>query len=69
MDLEGGEEDEEEDPNAIKPDDIRRRLLDERRKNFSKKWHTKFNQAQKQKERQEFTKKGRGTSSAIGEER
>ena len=43
-------------------------LLKEKRKEFTKKWYTKFNQYKKNLENIEISKRGRA-SSGIGEER
>jgi hypothetical protein len=44
--------------------------LDERRKSFAKKWHSKYNQFQRQKEKEEvFHKRQKAVKSAIGTER
>lgn len=37
------DEDNPQPAGSVNPNDIRERLLEERRKNFAKKWHSKYN--------------------------
>ena len=52
----------------ISPNEIRKKLFEERRKSFARRWFTKHNYFQKVREQKEISKRGR-SSSGIGEER
>lgn len=63
-----GESEDDKDNKDVSPNDIRVRLLKEKRKKFARKWYTKFNAYKKNLEQLEISKRGRA-SSGIGEER
>ncbi len=52
----------------VSPNEIRKKLFEERRKSFARRWFTKHNYYQKMREQKEISKRGR-SSSGIGEER
>ena len=61
-------EDKGMDIGTISPGEIRKKLFEERRKNFARRWFTKYNYFQKLREQKEIANRGRA-SSGIGEER